>query len=333
MWRSLYSPHLAVLVIWTACNLSGGYASAGSSDDPATVGDAIHFRIVGEQMLIVPVLINGCGPFDFVLDTGSSRTIVDKKLASQLALKADGSEDFTSLTRTERLALGRLDEIRLASAVVRDAEVGIVALDGLKAIYGRARGILGEDFFSHFDFLLDYRRHTLTFEKGSGDLLRGIQGERISVRESGAVEGLRTVNRLIVTIQSPELSVSGMSFQLDSGATLPVLFPNSADRMRVDVSDRTSAAATTAECANCSLFRIRKLRVLQVGKRMLSNVLMAIPDVKGKMDTDGLLPTSLFRSIYISHSSSFVIVDPETLPVKSAPTLATVVAAVPGGNF
>jgi len=332
MWRSFYSPHLAVLVIWTACSLSGGYAFAESSDDPATIGDAIHFRIVGEQMLIVPVVINGHGPFDFALDTGSSRTILDKKLALQLALKADTSEDFTSLTRTERLALGRLDEIRLASAVVRDAEVGIVALDGLKAIYGRARGILGEDFFSHFDFLLDYRRHTLTFEKGSSDLLRGIRGERISVRESGTVEGLRTVNRLIITIQSPELSVSGMSFQLDSGATLPVLFPHSAGRMRVD-DDRTSAAATTAECEYCSLFRIRRLRVLQVGKRMLSNVLMAIPDVRGQMDTDGLLPTSLFRSIYISHSSSFVILDPELLPVKSAPVLTTAVAAVPAGNF
>jgi hypothetical protein len=91
------------------------------------------------------------------------------------------------------------------------------------------------------------------------------------------------------------------------------------------------ASATTAECDGCTVFRIRRLHAIQVGKRLLSNVMMAMPDTKEKMDTDGLLPTSLFRSIYISHSSGFVIVDPEVAqPAGEAVANKAGAAPVPG---
>ena len=37
------------------------------------------------SMLIVPVKINGTGPFDFVMDTGSTVTILDSTLFRELA--------------------------------------------------------------------------------------------------------------------------------------------------------------------------------------------------------------------------------------------------------
>jgi hypothetical protein len=42
------------------------------------------------------------------------------------------------------------------------------------------------------------------------------------------------------------------------------------------------------------------------------------------MDVDGLLPTALFRSIYISHSCKFVVLDPSAKKPALAQSQSTV---------
>ena len=43
-------------------------------------------RIVAGALLVIPVKINGVGPFDFMVDTGSQITVIDPALAAQLNL-------------------------------------------------------------------------------------------------------------------------------------------------------------------------------------------------------------------------------------------------------
>jgi hypothetical protein len=315
-------------VCMASCLISPSFSATTSL--PESGDSVLHFRTFGERMLIVPVMVNGKGPFDFVFDTGSSRTMIDPSLAAQLSLQPLASEEVTTITRSMHIGLGRVSEISLASATVTNMPVGIAALEGLKSAHVRARGILGEDFCSHFDFLLDNHRRTLTFEKSPNDVLRRIRGERLDVRRQGKVEGLATAYRLIVGIHSVELGSSELSFQIDSGATLPVLFPGPAANARSE-PDSMVAVATTAECDGCSEFRVRRLHVLQVGRRLLPNVLLALPNTLEKMDTDGLLPTSLFRSIFICHSGNFVIVNPEVLADSGADG-KTEAPASPGGQ-
>ena len=50
----------------------------------------VRFRVVANTMIVVPVTINGAGPFDFLLDTGSSDTVVDRRLAEELHLPSAG---------------------------------------------------------------------------------------------------------------------------------------------------------------------------------------------------------------------------------------------------
>ena len=52
---------------------------------------------------------------------------------------------------------------------------------------------------------------------------------------------------------------------------------------------------------------------LRLGGKTFSYLTVLVPAGKmPPMDIDGLLPTSLFRSIFISHSGKFVILDPST---------------------
>lgn len=45
------------------------------------------------SMVIIPVNINGSGPYDIVLDTGSTVTILDGPLFRHLGLKPDGNAE------------------------------------------------------------------------------------------------------------------------------------------------------------------------------------------------------------------------------------------------
>src|SRR5215510_9417073 len=66
-------------------------ASCGRSRDHRRVdsaGGEVEFDLAGPggAVLVVPVYLNGTGPYDFVLDTGATLTCVDQKLAAQLGL-------------------------------------------------------------------------------------------------------------------------------------------------------------------------------------------------------------------------------------------------------
>jgi hypothetical protein len=45
----------------------------------------------------VPVVINQTGPYDFLVDTGTGSTIVDRLLATELHLKTQGSAEVVGV--------------------------------------------------------------------------------------------------------------------------------------------------------------------------------------------------------------------------------------------
>ena len=61
----------------------------------------VRFRIASNYMIVVPVTINGSGPYDFVLDTGSNNTMLDQKLADKLALPHGADSSLTSKALNE----------------------------------------------------------------------------------------------------------------------------------------------------------------------------------------------------------------------------------------
>ncbi len=73
----------------------------------------------GETLALVPVYIEGKGPFAFALDTGASRTIVDRRIAEELGLPIAGDDVQVSgvggntLAQPVRVARWRLAGIEL----------------------------------------------------------------------------------------------------------------------------------------------------------------------------------------------------------------------------
>jgi hypothetical protein len=268
----------------------GMAASLGSN--PAV----IHFKMVGGVGIVVPVKVNGAGPFEFLLDTGTTTTIIDAKLAAQLKLPVTGKT--IEHTSKESLVLLKVlaNRLEVAGTAVNDFKLPVFP-DSVIPRYPGVRGILGEDFLSRFDLLLDNRHHLLRMEQAPGSMGEMLLGEHVPLSSHGSFQGQATLSRLMLRVQVPELKIEALTVLLDSGASAPVLFRSAYREPLVSVPSRGPVDQLL-------------VKMLRVGNLNLPNVLMMTPPQWQPADSDGLLPTSIFQSVYISHSGGFAIFNP-----------------------
>jgi hypothetical protein len=259
-------------------------------------------------MIIVPVTINETGPFDFLFDTGSSHTIIDRKLAEKLHLPTTGLVLVRTAQDNASTSLVDAESLSISGAVVHDLK--LVVVNRYADFLPGVSGSVGEDFLQNFDFLIDNRRHLLQIGPAGGALTDMLAGEHLPISLHGSYEQNPTPNRLIVVG-----NFSGdydRKLQLDSGASTAVLF--SRLNPPIAVSDQLTVHLLGGIFG--SSFEATAQTVgLRLGEKTYRNIAVLVPSGSSPpMDVDGYLPTSLFRSIFISHSGKFAIIDPSTKP-------------------
>jgi aspartyl protease len=115
-------------------------------------------------MVFVPVRLNGSKPLSFVLDSGSTRMIVDRALANNLGLKPSGQDSM------QGAGAGRVPiefvqnvDIGLPGLESTGYEFSAADLQPLQASLGeRVDGILGYELFRRFVVTIDYESRSLT---------------------------------------------------------------------------------------------------------------------------------------------------------------------------
>lgn len=163
-------PYASILVLLLAL-LSG--SAWGCSVGTVTGGSGakegrqvIHARVVGgtggARLVLVPVYIQSHGPYDFALDTGAARSLVDSRVANQLRLPSTGTEQAvtgisgTSEATRVRVSSWRVDSVELPPTTILSLRLpagGGPTLDGL----------LGSDMLSRFQIVtVNYPAQTVT---------------------------------------------------------------------------------------------------------------------------------------------------------------------------
>jgi hypothetical protein len=98
--------------------------------------------------------------------------VIDPGLARLLQLPIIGAASLTTVSDVRLDQLVRLKEVRVGGSAVSELGAVIDRLDQVKLKAPGIRGVLGEDFLSNFDFLIDYKEHLLRFggvaPEGSG---------------------------------------------------------------------------------------------------------------------------------------------------------------------
>jgi predicted aspartyl protease len=144
----------------------------------------IRFRLVRDSLIVVSMMADKEGPFDFVLDTGADTTIVDPSLASKLSLAPIGRAQQSTLASAQTLTVSSLANLAAGRAQVENLTVLVQDLPGLRKMDSDIEGIAGQDFLSHFNYLIDYRKHSVRIEQRN-EIRGSIEGDPVPIEVSG----------------------------------------------------------------------------------------------------------------------------------------------------
>src|SRR5579862_1507096 len=115
----------------------------------------------------VRVMVNGKGPFNFIVDTGTNRTvIVSPSLAKVLGLPIVGETSLLDLSGKVR---ERVNEVAVDTVSVggREFHPGRALVHRNLATEGSYDGVLGFALFQNALLTLDYPQHCMTIAEGS----------------------------------------------------------------------------------------------------------------------------------------------------------------------
>lgn len=136
-----------------------------SIKDAFAAGNESSFPFEFRQgMIFVPVRLNGSNQLSFVLDTGSTRMLVDRTLAKTLGLKitGQGSLQGAGAGRTP-IEFVQNVSIALPGLETTGFEFSTADLQPLQSSLGvKVDGILGYEVFRRFVVTIDYESKTLT---------------------------------------------------------------------------------------------------------------------------------------------------------------------------
>lgn len=168
-FASSYPRLVAMMVLIVICELLSfkSYAQAFFHFSRNQNRQTISFKFY-RNLIVIPVMINGKGPFNFVLDTGVGvSTITDPSLKDQLKLKQGKKLVISGLGDREAvkaylssgisMQINGVESLPLTMVVFEEDPFFLSTYLGIKV-----QGILGFEFFSSFTVKINYTEKVLT---------------------------------------------------------------------------------------------------------------------------------------------------------------------------
>ena len=165
---------VALLVSLAGCDLSSARSSTPAtsaqtqSQCPITgKEDKVPLQVVkgpnDATLALVPVMINGQGPFAFALDTGASQSAVSQQIATQLNLKPTGStEQVSGVTGTQKVQLVDISQWQAGNVTLPSTQAIAIDFGGSGNQQAGLQGLLGSDVLSQYGAIaVDYESATL----------------------------------------------------------------------------------------------------------------------------------------------------------------------------
>jgi predicted aspartyl protease len=241
-----------------------------------------------QPFVILPVFINGEGPFDFVLDTGAGVSIVTDDLAGTLALHHVEAKDALGAGGSRiSVRVRQASTIAVGGSVVENARVGIMKT--LPKCIGQ--GIIGYDFLRHYVLTVDYGHHTLTLAAPEDS-----RGKDQSLPSSMPLK-LARPDRPIILVDVLVNTRKAYQFILDTGASQTVVSPGLAQQMGMKDTRQDSLIGAGGDVTSSA----GTLDSLRIGETSLEGVHVIAADVLSplsqavRVNIDGILGYNVLR--------------------------------------
>ena len=272
---------------------------APSLANPAT--DILALEEERNKRLTIPVMIEGSGPYDFMIDTGSQATAVTHEINASLGLNSLGTATLVGMASTRNVDIVEVESLKVGRHEVFDLVAPVLS----KSHVG-ADGIIGLDSLQDFRVLIDFREESIALEDVSEkrNLRRGFEIVVRAKQQSG---------QLLIT----DAVVEGVKATviIDTGAQASLANNALKDRIRT----RREQEVTTTDVNGVSMIgELSYVRSLTIGGLSLHNVPLAFADAPafealGLKDKPvlslGMQHLKMFDRVAIDFSNSRILFD------------------------
>jgi clan AA aspartic protease (TIGR02281 family) len=242
-------------------------------------GWAVTLQQEGAHLTVDGVLINGRGPFRFLLDTGAESTVVSPAVAAQVGLTPTYRVAVVTVNGTLEAVGTKVPRLSVGEVRVDGVEVLWYPLDGLRGVGKDVVGILGQNTLRAMA--------VYTIDAGQGTLTAG-RGEFANSGERFRMEWVAG---------RPVVALDGMRLVLDSGAPALILFRDRFTGYRQ--SGVAQLGNSTGAVRTVGMGRLRRFWRWQ-------NVAASLVGERPGVEVDGLLPVSLFESVTVDADGGWV---------------------------
>jgi len=175
MWRIVtYSSRLAAVVgilltslaVLSSCTIQAGQIETVSPANGITAPVNVVTDPAGGVTVLVQAMIEGHGPYTFVVDTGASVSLIDRPIANRLGLPVSGdAQQVEGIGGVQTVIPVHISSWNLGKINLPDTTIDKTSFSSTE-LGGDAVGLLGSDIWNAFGAVtIDYTNQTLTVYK------------------------------------------------------------------------------------------------------------------------------------------------------------------------
>ena len=270
---------------------------------------SVPLHLTNSHQMIVAVSVNHSGPYNFLLDTGTQTTMVDPSLAAELHLNTQGSAEVAGVGFLASAPFAQLDLLEVGSHAVANQKVIVFEFQNPHSVDLHFRGVLGEDFLSQFDMLIDNDHNLICLDDSAG-MRADVKGPHIALlAPARAANGMPALMSLIIVARLSD-GERPVRLKLDSGTNVSFLF-NTYRYIPLGLLRSTSLLGGGLDGAQHP-YAAMPLQDLKIGPLEIPRVsFLTFADSKqdSGITGDGMLATRLFRRVFICHTHHFAVLE------------------------
>ena len=242
-------------------------APAPPAEPEIEVTETIDLTIDRTQRMTVPVSIAGRGPYSFIVDTGSERTVISRELADRLRLNPGRTATVFSMTEASQIETVVIPALEVGQRTIAEIHAPALARSHLGA-----EGMLGVDSLRSQRVEFDFVREEMTVTPSRRP------PERSWPRDTILVTARSLYGHLIIT--DATLDGQRITVIVDTGSQVSV--GNSVLRRRLE-RRRRLGTLHPIQLLSVTGGRIDaeygSARQVQIGDAMIRNLPIAFADV------------------------------------------------------
>lgn len=215
------------------------------------------FRIDRSNRVSVEVSVNGAGPYYFIVDTGSERSVISDDLARRLMLEAGPTLTLATVAGRHEAPSFYVDRIETDSFALADLEA-----PALERRHLGAQGMIGLDGLNGHRVVMDFADDRMTVEKTGRKLRSGVAPDGTIVVNAERLRGRMVIHQATIDGVIVDLVIdTGTQISIGNLALQSAMSVKGGRRFAAGSTQSGSLQSVTGERIAATIAHARSIRI------------------------------------------------------------------------